>query len=159
MLREKVENKYDGCQLSNYGLLIYKNMMHIPNISKLRIIIMDESIRDHILAIQASKKRLLLPKNNCYSKEAIFFAMLKRDVSKYIVRCVECLRVKDEHQHPTGLLQPLILAKWKWEVIIKDLIIRLPITVKTFHSIALTLSHSFLLCELKRNHEQVWHQL
>ena len=35
----------------------------------------------------------------------------------FIVKCQECQLVKAEHQHPSGLLQPLPIMEWKWEVI------------------------------------------
>ena len=43
--------------------------------------------------------------------------------------------MKDEHQHPTGFLQPLSIPKWKWEVISLDLITGLPLTQKQHDSI------------------------
>lgn len=36
--------------------------------------------------------------------------------------------MKDEHKHPTGLLQPLHVPEWKWEVISLDFINRFPRT-------------------------------
>ena len=51
---------------------------------------------------------------------------MKNGVAKYIARCIECQNVKAEHQHPTGLLQPLTIPNWKWEVISLDFIIGLP---------------------------------
>jgi hypothetical protein len=32
---------------------------------------------------------------------------MKKDVVDYIAICMECQKVKVEHRHPTGLLQPL----------------------------------------------------
>ena len=32
---------------------------------------------------------------------------------------MKCQQVKVEHQHPTGLLQPLPVPEWKWEVILE----------------------------------------
>ena len=37
-------------------------------------------------------------------------------------------QVKVEHQHPAGLLQPLPVPEWKWEVISMDFITRFPMT-------------------------------
>ena len=43
--------------------------------------------------------------------------------------------MKDEHQHPTGLLQPLSIPEWKWEVIYLDLITGFPLTLRQHDSI------------------------
>ena len=45
---------------------------------------------------------------------------------KYIARCLECQQVKTEHQHPAGLLHPLPIPSWKWEVISLDFITGFP---------------------------------
>ena len=39
---------------------------------------------------------------------------------------MECQQVKTEHQHPAGLLHPLPIPNWKWEIIILDFITGLP---------------------------------
>ena len=44
----------------------------------------------------------------------------------FTVNCQECQLVKAEHQHPSGLLQPLPILEWEWEVISMDLINGLP---------------------------------
>jgi hypothetical protein len=48
---------------------------------------------------------------------------------------MECHKVKDEHRHPTGLLQPLPIARWKCEVVTMDFITRFPRTGKQHDSI------------------------
>jgi hypothetical protein len=48
---------------------------------------------------------------------------------------MECQKVKAEHRHPTGLLQPLPILEKKWEVITMDFIIGLPKTNKQHDSI------------------------
>ena len=42
---------------------------------------------------------------------------------------------KVEHQHPTGLLYPLLVLKWKWEVITVDFITGFPMTWRQYDSI------------------------
>ena len=53
---------------------------------------------------------------------------MKKDMAEYILRCMKCQQVKVEHQHPVGLLQPLPVPKWKWEVISMDFITEFPMT-------------------------------
>ena len=51
---------------------------------------------------------------------------MKTEVEKYISRCFECQQVKTEHQHPAGLLHPLPIPSWKWEIISLDFVTGLP---------------------------------
>ena len=60
---------------------------------------------------------------------------MKKEMTNYIVICIECQKVKTEHRHPTWLLQPLSILKWKWKVVIVDFITKLPRTMKQHDSI------------------------
>ena len=51
---------------------------------------------------------------------------MNTEVAEYIARCFECQQVKIEHQHPAGLLQPLPIPSWKWEIISLDFVTGLP---------------------------------
>jgi len=64
-----------------------------------------------------------------------FWPGMKKDIVDYIVRCMEGQRVKAEHRHPTGLLQPLSIPEKKWEVVTIDFIIKLPRTARQHDSI------------------------
>jgi hypothetical protein len=57
-------------------------------------------------------------------------ARYEKDISKYVARCMECQKVKDENRHPTGLLQPLTIPEWKWEMVTMDFITGLTRTGK-----------------------------
>jgi hypothetical protein len=39
-------------------------------------------------------------------KPLFFWKGMKADIVNFVARCLECQQVKDEHRHPTGLLQP-----------------------------------------------------
>jgi hypothetical protein len=43
--------------------------------------------------------------------------------------------VKDEHRHPTLLLQPHAIPELKWEVISMDIIVGLPLMARKHYSI------------------------
>ena len=60
---------------------------------------------------------------------------MKKEVADFIYKCLECQNVKAEQRHPTGLLQPLPIPEWKWEVVTMDFITKLPRTNKKHDSI------------------------
>jgi hypothetical protein len=51
---------------------------------------------------------------------------MKQDITKYIVECDICGRVKVDHLRTPGFLQPLPVLVWKWEDISMDFITGLP---------------------------------
>ena len=51
---------------------------------------------------------------------------MKCNVASFVSRCLTCQQVKVEHRRPTGLLQPLPVAEWKWEHMTMDLVFGLP---------------------------------
>ncbi|KAM0052023.1 putative nucleotidyltransferase, Ribonuclease H [Helianthus debilis subsp. tardiflorus] len=55
---------------------------------------------------------------------------MKKDVALYVSKCLTCLKVKAEHQRPSGLLVQPKIPVWKWENIAMDFITKLPRTSK-----------------------------
>lgn len=51
---------------------------------------------------------------------------MRKDIANYLTKCLECQQVKVEHRHPAGLMQPIPIPEWKWEVISLDFITGLP---------------------------------
>jgi hypothetical protein len=68
-------------------------------------------------------------------KSQYYWPSMKKEIVEYIAKCWECQKVKDEHRHPTSLLQPLPIPEWKWEVVTMDFITKLPRTNKQHDSI------------------------
>jgi hypothetical protein len=60
---------------------------------------------------------------------------MKREINEYIAICMECQKVKVEHRNPVGLLQPLPIPEWKWEVVMIYFITGFPRTSKLHDSI------------------------
>ena len=56
-----------------------------------------------------------------------------------MVRCFDCQSVKAECKHLGGLLQPIVIPDWKWEVIFMDFITWFPSTVRQHDSIMVIL--------------------
>jgi hypothetical protein len=71
-------------------------------------------------------------------KETFWWHGMKRDIAFFIARCDVCQRLKVEHQHPAGLLQPLQVSVWKWEEVGMDFITRLPRSKRGHDSIWVT---------------------
>ncbi|GJS19392.1 retrotransposon protein, putative, ty3-gypsy subclass [Tanacetum coccineum] len=53
---------------------------------------------------------------------------MKKDIAEYVSKCLTCLKVKAEHQRPSGLLQQLEIPVWKLERIAMDFVNKLPRT-------------------------------
>ena len=59
-----------------------------------------------------------------------YWSGMKQHVGDFVRRCLTCQQVKAKHQKPTGLLQPLEVAEWKWEHVTMDFMTHLPWTLQ-----------------------------
>jgi hypothetical protein len=60
---------------------------------------------------------------------------MKREIAEHMAICDSCQRIKQEHQKPAGLLQPLRIPQWKWDEIGMDFTVGLPRTRAGYDSI------------------------
>ncbi|KAD4586323.1 hypothetical protein E3N88_23924 [Mikania micrantha] len=60
---------------------------------------------------------------------------MKKDIAEYVSKCLNCTKVKAEHQRPSGLLLQPEIPMWKWENISMDFITKLPRTTNGKDSI------------------------
>ena len=51
---------------------------------------------------------------------------IKREVAKFVSRCLNCQQVKVEHQGVGGLTQDIDIPTLKWEVITMDFVFGMP---------------------------------
>ena len=68
-------------------------------------------------------------------RKDLFWPNMKKEVAKYLARCIEFQQVKEKHKHLAGLLQPLPIPEWKWEIISMDFITGLPKNFRQHNSI------------------------
>ncbi|GJZ11552.1 putative reverse transcriptase domain-containing protein [Tanacetum coccineum] len=61
-------------------------------------------------------------------KDKYWWPGMKKDIAKYVSKCLTCLKVKAEHQRPYGLLQQPEIPVWKLEGIAMDFVTKLPRT-------------------------------
>ena len=122
MQQKSPKKKYEGYKLEEHGLLTYKNIIYIPNLANLRTMVMDEIHQAPCSGHPGYQKTIAI------ARRQYFWPGMKKDMAEYISRCMKCQQVKVEHRHPVGLLQPLPVPEWKWEVISMDFITGLPMT-------------------------------
>ncbi|GJX19188.1 putative reverse transcriptase domain-containing protein [Tanacetum coccineum] len=61
-------------------------------------------------------------------KQLYWWPNMKADNATYVSKCLTCLRVKAEHQKPSGLLVQPEIPQWKWDNITMDFVTKLPRT-------------------------------
>ncbi|GJU59909.1 putative reverse transcriptase domain-containing protein [Tanacetum coccineum] len=61
-------------------------------------------------------------------RDRYWWLRIKKDIAVYVSRCLTCLKVKAEHQRPSGLLQQPEIPEWKWEGMAMDFVTKLPRT-------------------------------
>ena len=89
------------------GVLYYKDRVCVPDGNDLRKAILGEAHNGSFSIHPGSTKM--------YQdlKMSFWWSEMKRDVSKFVTKCLVCQRVKVEHQVPSGLLQPIRIPEWK----------------------------------------------
>eukprot|EP00253_Pinus_taeda_P022348 PITA_22348 len=115
--------------IDDAGIVYFKQRIYVPNQNKIKGLIMDEFHISHYAGHLGYQKMMTA------IRKEYFWPGMKKDIVEYLARCLECQQIKAEHQHPAGLLQPLPIPEWKWEIISMDFITGLPRTKKNNDSI------------------------
>jgi hypothetical protein len=113
-------------------MLLYNNRLHVPNSVDLRHLIMDEFHKRPYVGHPGYHKMVTIV------IQVYYWPRMQQDITHYTVKFLECQQVKVEHQHPVGILQPIQISEWKWEVISMDFITGLPNTIKQHDAIMVT---------------------
>ncbi|GJS68445.1 putative reverse transcriptase domain-containing protein [Tanacetum coccineum] len=102
--------------------LYYLDQIWVPLKGDVRTLIMDE---DH-----KSKYSIHPRADKMYYdlRDRYWWPGMKKNIVVYVSRCITFLRVKAEHQRPSGLRQQLVISEWKWERIAMDFVTKLPRT-------------------------------
>nr|GFC69155.1 reverse transcriptase domain-containing protein [Tanacetum cinerariifolium] len=59
----------------------------------------------------------------------------KPDIATYVSKCLTCVKVKAEHQKPSGLLVQPKIPEWKWDNITMDVVTKLPKSSQGYETI------------------------
>nr|GFB67280.1 putative reverse transcriptase domain-containing protein [Tanacetum cinerariifolium] len=120
--KEKLEPRTDRT-------LCLNNRSWLPCYGDLRVLIMYESHKSKYSVHPGSDKM--------YQdlKQLYWWPNMKADIATYVSKCLTCLKVKAEHQKPSGLLVQLEIPQWKWDNITMDFITKLPMTSSGYDTI------------------------
>ena len=81
--------------------MLYKNRLCVLNIPEVKLLILNEVHKSPYSGHQVYQKMItMLRKEYCWPN-------MKTEVAEFLSRCIKCQQVKVEHQHLSGLLQPL----------------------------------------------------
>ncbi|GJS52516.1 hypothetical protein Tco_0625878 [Tanacetum coccineum] len=113
--KEKLEPRADGT-------LCLNNRSWLPRYGDLRTLIMHESHKSKYSVHPGSDKMYQ------DMKQLYWWPNMKADIATYVSKCLTCLKVKAEHQKPSGLLVQPAIPQWKWDNITMDFVTKLPRT-------------------------------
>ncbi|GKF27734.1 putative reverse transcriptase domain-containing protein, partial [Tanacetum coccineum] len=114
-LNELIERRSDGA-------LYYLDQIWVPLKGDVRTLIMDEAHKSKY-SVHPGADKMYYDLRDRY-----WWSGMKKDIAVYVSRCLTCLKVKAEHQRPSGLLQQPEIPEWKWERIAMDFVTKLPRT-------------------------------
>ena len=120
--KDVLERKNAEFSLSPDGILHFKGRLCIPD---------DSQLKEQILSEAHSMPYSVYPGvTKMYKdlKEQFWWSGMKKEVAEFIAKCLNCQKIKAEHQQPGGELQPIEIPEWKWDQIAMDFVVGLPRT-------------------------------
>ncbi|GKB09492.1 retrotransposable element Tf2, partial [Tanacetum coccineum] len=128
-LRESENPKKEKLELRANETLCLNNRSWFPCYGDLRTLIMHESHKSKYFVHPGSDKMYQ------DMKKLYWWPNMKADIATYVSKCLTCLKVKAEHQKPSGLLVQPEIPQWKWDNITMDFITKLPRTSSGYDTI------------------------
>ncbi|RVW22847.1 Transposon Ty3-I Gag-Pol polyprotein [Vitis vinifera] len=112
----------EGWNIHSNGGIHFLNKLCVPNDAQVKEEVMKEAHHSRFTVHPGETKM--------YHdlKRQYWWQGMKRDISRFVSKCLTCQQVKVEHQKPAGLLQPLPIAEWKWDHVTMDFVTGLPRT-------------------------------
>ncbi|GKB58610.1 putative reverse transcriptase domain-containing protein [Tanacetum coccineum] len=101
-LDEMIEQRSDGT-------LYYLDRIWVPLKGEVRILIMDEAHKSKY-SVHPGADKMYYDLRDRY-----WWPGMKKDIAEYVSKCLTCLKVKAEHQRPSGLLQQPEISDYKME--------------------------------------------
>ncbi|GKE63502.1 putative reverse transcriptase domain-containing protein [Tanacetum coccineum] len=89
----------DMIELRSDRALYYLNRIQIPLMGDVRTLILDEAYKSKY-SVHPGADKMYYDLRDRY-----WWSGMKKGIAEYVSRCLTCLKVKAEHQRPSGLLQ------------------------------------------------------
>ena len=130
MLQQQGEGDRDEeYHLTTDGLVRFRNKVYVLDNSELKKLILREFHVKPYSGHPGYQKTLTIV------KKFYHWLDMKKEVVEFVARCLDCQQVNAKCKHLAGLLQPIPILEWKWEVISMDFLTGLPRTSKQHGSI------------------------
>ena len=110
--------------IDDHGVLRMNGRICVPDINGLKQEVLSECHRSR-LSIHPGITKMYRD-----MKRMFWWKCMKKDISVFVSKCASCQQIKGDQQKTAGLLQPLEIPKWKWEMVSMDFIDGLPRTRK-----------------------------
>ena len=112
-LQQKVQLVKDGGKtdysMREDGGLFYKNRLFVPIVHELKKKLMYES-HNTIFTMHPGGNKMYQDLKQYY-----WWPGMKKDIAEYVSKCLTCQQVKVKHQVSSGLLNPILIAQWRWD--------------------------------------------
>ncbi|XP_022027933.1 uncharacterized protein LOC110929116 [Helianthus annuus] len=122
--KERLKGVVDKLEENSTGLKTRFSRIWIPRFCEVKTALLEEAHKSRYSVHPGATKMYRDLKANYW------WPGMKRDIVKYVAKCLTCSQVKAEHQKPYGESQPLEIPVWKWEELTMDLVTKLPRTKK-----------------------------
>lgn len=132
------------------GVIYYKGQVWIGNNTALRtklIVAMHSTPIGGHSGVQATYYRL---------KKLFHRKGMKTDVHSFVKQCIICQQARHEHQHPAGLLQPLLVPAGAWQSLSMDFIEGLP-KFDGYSVIAVVVDRFYKVCSLSSTQTPIYY--
>jgi hypothetical protein len=82
------------------GMILFRNRVCVPNDARIKKTVLEENLSSQYLVPGATKMYQ-------YMKKLFWWPGMKKEIAEFVYKCLTGLKIKVEHQRPSGPLQPI----------------------------------------------------
>lgn len=103
------QNKGGVFRIDEYGVMMFKDKVCIPDVPELKKSILEEGHKSG-LSINPNATKMYQDLKKLFS-----WPRMKKEVVEFANACLTCQMLKIEHHKLLRLIQPLSIPEWKWD--------------------------------------------